>query len=648
MKARSINRNSGIIRRLLRSQSGNIGIMTAALIVPLVGMVGSGVDFSRYFLIKSRLQLACDAGALAGRKAMEGGTFNSQAKGKANEFFDVNFAANSYGSTNLNNNYTEDDGIVTGRASVKVDTAVLQLLDIDSFDINVACSSKLNIPDTDIMFVLDTTGSMLTNDSGGTRMKGLQGAVTSFVSKLQSAKSKGTTVRYGFVPYSSNVNVGHLLRKDWMTGKVAIESRKAELLGYDTPEQQSTGSQKISGSVDYSSNSGLSSCSDSNTVKETVTEGPPQVTTQPDGTVVTVRTIQRKITGQEVKCTRSGFLWWVTYKKEVWNYNNVVYQEVITETKRPRYTWRYDTVNYDLPALLGSGGNGMANPGQTSVDLPVGNMSGGRATNASVSWNGCITELVNKTREITNFSSMPNDVPDIDINHIPGASADTRWGMALPRLAYLRALYNNYGLRGYLSTSPITTDDNYIYASEYPDYSYAACPTPARSLSEMSVSQVTQYVNSLRAEGGTYHDIGLVWGGRLISPNGIYAGTNDVTSAGGAITRHVIFMTDGDTAPNSYILSAYGFESLKPVRGSFSKLESQINGRTQLICNQIKGMGATLWVVAFGPGITDFNTKKNLEACASEGSYFEATNNADLAKKFEQIADRVAELRLVE
>ncbi len=67
------------------------------------------------------------------------------------------------------------------------------------------------------------------------------------------------------------------------------------------------------------------------------------------------------------------------------------------------------------------------------------------------------------------------------------------------------------------------------------------------------------YINSLDpVSQGTYHDIGMLWGARLLSPTGIFADENAFTAEGGAIERHMIFMTDGSTQTQLDNVYAYG------------------------------------------------------------------------------------------
>src|SRR5690349_5571340 len=79
---------------LLRDARANTLALMAMAVIPLAGMVGGGVDISRMYIVKTRLQHACDAGALAGRKTMGSGTWaynNNAANAAAVRFFDDNY-----------------------------------------------------------------------------------------------------------------------------------------------------------------------------------------------------------------------------------------------------------------------------------------------------------------------------------------------------------------------------------------------------------------------------------------------------------------------------------------------------------------------------------------------------------------------------
>ena len=76
----------------------------------------------------------------------------------------------------------------------------------------------------------------------------------------------------------------------------------------------------------------------------------------------------------------------------------------------------------------------------------------------------------------------------------------------------------------------------------------SSCPAPASPLAQMTAAQVDEYLSSLTPEGSTYHDIGMIWGARMLSPTGIFADEN-ADHAGKPTNRNLIFLTDGETAP---------------------------------------------------------------------------------------------------
>ncbi|KQM41387.1 pilus assembly protein [Sphingomonas sp. Leaf10] len=212
-------RPGGFLTRLARDRTGNTLAMMAFAMIPLIGMVGSAIDTARVFYVKVRLQQACDAGALAGRKFMNGTEFNDAARLQAQAFFANNFQAGMMASADpAFTPVKTDQGQVAATASVTVPMTLMRMFGFEPVTVRVACEAKLEIPNLDVMFVLDTTGSMTDTNAGDTadRITGLRQAVMNFYDTLDRAKKPGTLIRYGAVPYSSNVNVGMLLRPEWM------------------------------------------------------------------------------------------------------------------------------------------------------------------------------------------------------------------------------------------------------------------------------------------------------------------------------------------------------------------------------------------------------------------------------------------------
>ncbi|MGI4956614.1 MAG: TadE/TadG family type IV pilus assembly protein, partial [Janthinobacterium lividum] len=86
--------------RLRRDVRGNTLIIMAAALIPMMALAGSSIDISRSYTVKVRLQQACDAGALAARKAMDGPTLSTAAQSAGASLFNSNFTDGMLQATN--------------------------------------------------------------------------------------------------------------------------------------------------------------------------------------------------------------------------------------------------------------------------------------------------------------------------------------------------------------------------------------------------------------------------------------------------------------------------------------------------------------------------------------------------------------------
>src|SRR3546814_3652994 len=97
-------------------------MLTAWAIVPVIGIVGSAVDIGRAYMTQLRLQQACDAGVLAGRRAMGGATYSDAAEAEADKMFNFNFPEAKYGASGiLFSSQAINASDVAGQASAVLD-----------------------------------------------------------------------------------------------------------------------------------------------------------------------------------------------------------------------------------------------------------------------------------------------------------------------------------------------------------------------------------------------------------------------------------------------------------------------------------------------------------------------------------------------
>ena len=177
---------TGTLTSLLHDRRGNVIAMLAAGLIPLTAMIGGGIDISRAYMVKAKLQQACDAGALAGRKAMNEATQNNGYGApdvESQKFFRANFP-DDYQSTTQSEMVRQpgDKTEFVAKATAKLPTAVMYIFDKDEFDLEVDCRSVMEVSNSDITMVLDVTGSMSSGvPGGGTRIEALRAAMNSFL-----------------------------------------------------------------------------------------------------------------------------------------------------------------------------------------------------------------------------------------------------------------------------------------------------------------------------------------------------------------------------------------------------------------------------------------------------------------------------------
>lgn len=672
-----------VLTRLRKDASGNVLAITAAAVLPLVGIIGSGVDMSRAYRAKARLQAACDAGALAGRRAMTDLTFTSTARTRAERIFNFNFEPAEYQAIQTNFATSADNqGVVNGTATTKIPTAVMQAFGFMEFELSVTCSADYQVPNIDTMFVLDVTGSMAecpdgSNCSGGPNSKivGLRAAVRQFYITLRDAaiNNPRTQLRYGFVPYSQAINARDIFRMNPGDGQLPLSNLvdrwtvPSRVANFNTPipgVPTQTGSPSVS--LERFRKSGASAdtpmsfndCRDyGNNGAFSIDDGPNSGTASnpnpsgnriyrilPGGTLTSSRPSSGEYdqldydrhsptnaseyplrndsntANNYLVCTRSvtttQFRAQNRFGFTSWTYRDIAYD--VSQYKTGSGLQYVSAINTSTASVTTAGSYDLVQlrqlPDQTGM------------TSASSVWNGCIEER--DTVADATFTPIPSGALDLNFLTAPTNDA-SRWRSVLPNLAWMR-------------NGPSEETDANNGRNSRPS---SVCPVASmRNLNVMTLSELDSYLPQLQPNGNTYHDIGMIWGLRMLSPSGMFASRNLTGANGGQISRHIIFMTDGVLVPNETAYSTYGIERIsRRVRGGSTNpdLTTRHARRFQALCDSARAQGLSVWVVAFGTAITS-----NLTACADPGRAYAASDSAQLTARFQQIANDIADLRL--
>ena len=442
-------------RRFGAAQGGNTVVVFALAAIPLVGLTGAAVDYSRASAIRTTMQAAADATALA---MAQNAAADTDLTNHAQNYFNGLFTRKDAPQPVVTTSYTTTNGAtVVVQASTTYPTSFMGVLGapFKKIPLNVIATSTFGNTRLRVAHVLDTTGSMA---SAG-KLTALQNALTNttngLLAQLKSAAINPGDVYVSIVPFVKDVNAGSTNNTaNWIywddaaktdttswdanngsCSRIGNSTRSACLAAQGTCSISGNTTQNTctqAGNCSISGNSTQNSCTAAGTCSFT------QFTTQ---NTCTAAAGSCNITSHTTKSTCQS-------------------AAVCSDTSRTNQT---SCVNHGGTWTVGVW---TAGPGVwTSGTWTAGVWSSPTWTpNAHSTWNGCITDRGGPTAP---------DAGNYDVNT---AAAST----ATP-------------------------------ASLFPAEQYGSCPQPVMGLT-YNWNSMTSLVNSLSANGNTNQAVGLAWG----------------------------------------------------------------------------------------------------------------------------------------
>jgi len=213
-----LQKKFGLVKRIKRDNRGMSGVLLAATLVPILGVVGIATDISRAYIVKSRLSSALDAAALAGGKSF----YDEDRTQQIRKYFDSNYPAGFFGSTvngptemDANGNalppnhvYDPNETVLRLTASANLPTTFMALFNHDSLDVGTASEVSREVVLMDVVLAMDMSGSMNRTDvGGGSRISAAKDAAVSLVEILFGEQEENALLNIGLVPWSGKVNV---------------------------------------------------------------------------------------------------------------------------------------------------------------------------------------------------------------------------------------------------------------------------------------------------------------------------------------------------------------------------------------------------------------------------------------------------------
>jgi Flp pilus assembly protein TadG len=212
-----------MFRRFLKDIRGNYVLLTAVAMVPIMGGLAIGIDYTELSSQRAAAMSALDAAGIATARRIAEGATDTQAMDYAKEFFEANLGSVNPANTTLtvtlpNNNY--GGGTLKLKADLTYKPRFLptaaMLINVSSTSPNVGftAEAEIRLKNTlEVSLVLDNSGSM--NEYGfGTskrRIELLQQASKELVETLakQATQMKqiDKPVQFALVPFSASVNI---------------------------------------------------------------------------------------------------------------------------------------------------------------------------------------------------------------------------------------------------------------------------------------------------------------------------------------------------------------------------------------------------------------------------------------------------------
>jgi len=203
--SRSLNK---FIRRAASDKRGNVAVIFAFVLIPLLGLVGAAVDYTRANAARTALQTALDSTALMISKDIAS-IPQSQIQSRAQQYFNALYTNTSAPIPSIQVTYTPNSGsgstvVVTGNGSMQTDFLKVLGSSLNQLQIGASSTTTWGQTKLRVALVLDNTGSM----SASGKIGALRTAATNLVNTLSATATSPGDVMFSLVPFMKDVNMG--------------------------------------------------------------------------------------------------------------------------------------------------------------------------------------------------------------------------------------------------------------------------------------------------------------------------------------------------------------------------------------------------------------------------------------------------------
>jgi Flp pilus assembly protein TadG/uncharacterized protein YegL len=234
-----------LFARFARSTKGNVAVIFALALVPLITAVGCAVDYSTTMVTRTKIQSALDSailsGSIAGKAALDGGSSTTAAVAAANAAAQQFFSGNLGGITATMTVSYSMSGLKlsgSGSASTTVPTTFMKVVGFPNLSFTVTAQGTSSAqPYLNVYLLVDISASMLlpSTSAGITQMINGTGCALACHSSASGSDSYSWALGQGIQLRYQVVNQGVQNLLSYLSSNSSLSSHvKVQLWSFDS------------------------------------------------------------------------------------------------------------------------------------------------------------------------------------------------------------------------------------------------------------------------------------------------------------------------------------------------------------------------------------------------------------------------------
>lgn len=627
------------LARFTAAEQGNIAVIFAIALVPVLTFVGAAIDYSRASRARSSMQVALDSTALMLSRDLTAGTITpSEINQKAADYFKGLFtdsgAADTAAKTRVQLTTTYTAATTSAAANILlqgssyIDSMFMQIAGYPTLGFNTTSTATWGNVKMRVALVLDNTGSMAQNG----KMTALKNAVAGsggLIEQLSKLSKSNGDVYISVIPFAKTVNVdaanygqSWIDWTDWLNPPTAQPANA--LGGYQASLPMNWHAVGPGARCPWSNSSGGFYCTSGSA------NGSSKYTTNNVNVV-----------------PPSGYIC-----------------PSVDANSHTMYNGCWESR---------SAGTGTFCSGSSSCSCPLdayGNGVSGCSCSGTGSSRSCTGNLYTHdwtqpgSNDLSHNTSQPRVSAVVGFannkwtatNSTPTVQNNWRQASTNPISTWTGCVADRTQPNDATGASPSPSDTTTLFpANQYFENSTAYCSSSASTQLKPIIplsydwSTLKSAVNAMQPTGGTNQAVGLAWGWQsLLQGNPLNAPAENAT--GSTYNRVIILLSDGLNTEDRW--PAYGDGSSQTSTYGNGTFPGSIDARQQILCDNLHNAkdssGASMYTIyTIQVNTSGDPTSAILKYCASSpDKFYEIKSSTEIATIFNTIGTALSKLRL--